>query len=52
MTDEKQEITLTDEETTKNPNDLEIGGIIVPESSRQPCEIWTRTCDGLSSPCF
>ena len=29
-------------ETTKNPNDLEIGGIIVPESSRQPCEIWTR----------
>lgn len=28
-------------------NDLIIGGIIVPESSRQKCEIWTRTCYGL-----
>ncbi len=34
-------------EEKKNPNDLEIGGIIVPESSRQPCEIWTRTRDGV-----
>lgn len=25
-----------------NVNDLEIGGLIVPESSRTPCEIWTR----------
>ena len=45
---ELQENKLTEE--IKNPNDLEIGGLVVPESSRQPCEIWTRTCDGLSSP--
>jgi len=22
------------------------------DEERQPCEIWTRTCHGLSSTCF
>lgn len=32
-------------------NDLNIEGVVVPESSRTPCEIWTRPCNGIPPPC-